>query len=110
MAQGFRFVHVGFITSRIEWFLIVCERAKCGFDFYSTSYSRKAEDRTFFRKINPSDCVDMECDAKKKVLVKDFDGTFLGGVGAVIPQVVSGVCFCLLQRRPFSFHPRKRLS
>ena len=38
-------------------------------------------------KINPADCVDMECDAKKKVIIKDEDGSFLGSVGAVIPQV-----------------------
>ena len=28
--------------------------------------------------INPSDCVDMDCDARRKVYVKDVDGTFLG--------------------------------
>ncbi|XP_078071648.1 PKHD1 like 1, tandem duplicate 1 [Mustelus asterias] len=38
------------------------------------------------RKVNPSDCVDMSCDAKKKTLLKDLDGSFLGAVGAVIPQ------------------------
>ncbi|GCB65056.1 hypothetical protein scyTo_0007633, partial [Scyliorhinus torazame] len=37
-------------------------------------------------KANPADCVDMVCDAKKKVLLKDVDGSFLGAVGAVIPQ------------------------
>ncbi|XP_041664378.1 fibrocystin-L-like [Cheilinus undulatus] len=37
-------------------------------------------------KINPSDCVDMECDAKKKSMIKDLDGSFLGAVGAVLPQ------------------------
>ncbi|KAM6899772.1 PKHD1 like 1, tandem duplicate 1 [Xenentodon cancila] len=37
-------------------------------------------------KVNPSDCVDMDCDAKKKTLLKDLDGTFLGAVGAVVPQ------------------------
>lgn len=39
-----------------------------------------------FRKANPSDCVDMDCDAKKKSLLKDLDGSFLGAVGAVVPQ------------------------
>lgn len=40
------------------------------------------------RKINSADCVDMDCDAKKKCMVKDTDGTFVGmGPGAtVLPQ------------------------
>ncbi|XP_051526679.1 fibrocystin-L-like [Myxocyprinus asiaticus] len=37
-------------------------------------------------KVNPSDCVDMDCDAKKKSMLKDLDGSFLGAVGAVVPQ------------------------
>ncbi|NP_001123871.1 PKHD1 like 1, tandem duplicate 2 isoform 1 precursor [Danio rerio] len=37
-------------------------------------------------KVNPSDCVDMDCDAKKKTMLKDLDGSFLGAVGAVVPQ------------------------
>uniref|UniRef100_A0A672GWY5 Polycystic kidney and hepatic disease 1 (autosomal recessive)-like 1 n=1 Tax=Salarias fasciatus TaxID=181472 RepID=A0A672GWY5_SALFA len=37
-------------------------------------------------KVNPADCVDMDCDAKKKTLLKDLDGSFLGAVGAVVPQ------------------------
>ncbi|OCT77100.1 fibrocystin-L [Xenopus laevis] len=37
-------------------------------------------------KINPSDCVDMDCDAKKKSLLKDLDGSFLGHQGAVVPE------------------------
>ncbi|XP_075126263.1 fibrocystin-L-like [Leptodactylus fuscus] len=37
-------------------------------------------------KANPSDCVDMTCDAKRKTLLKDLDGSFLGNIGAVIPQ------------------------
>ena len=28
----------------------------------------------------------MDCDAKKKCMVKDLDGTLLGAVGAVLPQ------------------------
>lgn len=36
--------------------------------------------------MNPSDCVDMSCDAKRKTLLKDSDGSFLGAVGAVVPQ------------------------
>ncbi|XP_044191170.1 PKHD1 like 1, tandem duplicate 1 [Thunnus albacares] len=37
-------------------------------------------------KVDPSNCVDMECDAKKKSMLKDLDGSFLGAVGAVVPQ------------------------
>ncbi|XP_024153621.1 PKHD1 like 1, tandem duplicate 1 isoform X2 [Oryzias melastigma] len=37
-------------------------------------------------KANPADCVDMDCDAKKKTLLKDLDGSFLGAVGSVVPQ------------------------
>ncbi|XP_026145815.1 PKHD1 like 1, tandem duplicate 1 isoform X2 [Carassius auratus] len=37
-------------------------------------------------KVNPSDCVDMDCDAKKKTFLKDLDGSFLGAVGAVVPE------------------------
>ncbi|KAG8441692.1 hypothetical protein GDO86_010757 [Hymenochirus boettgeri] len=37
-------------------------------------------------KANPSDCVDMTCDAKKKSLLKDLDGSFLGSRGSVVPQ------------------------
>ncbi|KAK3532561.1 hypothetical protein QTP86_024146, partial [Hemibagrus guttatus] len=36
-------------------------------------------------KVNPSDCVDMDCDAKKKSMLNDLDGSFLGAVGSVIP-------------------------
>ncbi|KAJ8334858.1 hypothetical protein SKAU_G00404970 [Synaphobranchus kaupii] len=42
--------------------------------------------RADVNKANPSDCVDMDCDAKKKCLIKDLDGSFLGSVGAVVPQ------------------------
>ena len=28
----------------------------------------------------------MACDAKKKILIKDLDGTFLGHVGTVLPE------------------------
>ena len=31
-----------------------------------------------YSKVNPSDCVDMDCDGLKKGLVVDEDGTFLG--------------------------------
>lgn len=29
-------------------------------------------------RVNPSDCVDMDCDGHKKVIVTDNDGTLLG--------------------------------
>ncbi|XP_068094025.1 fibrocystin-L-like [Hyperolius riggenbachi] len=51
-----------------------------------------AEDRKIFihrpdvTKVTPSACVDMDCDAKKKSLLKDLDGSFLGQIGAVVPQ------------------------
>lgn len=28
----------------------------------------------------------MDCDGKKKTMLKDLDGSFLGAVGAVVPQ------------------------
>ena len=31
--------------------------------------------------INPSDCVDMDCDALRKIVMKDIDGSFFGKVG-----------------------------
>ncbi|KAG8441696.1 hypothetical protein GDO86_010760 [Hymenochirus boettgeri] len=51
-----------------------------------------AEDQKVFihrpdlSKVNPSDCVDMSCDAKRKSLLKDLDGSFLGSRGSVVPQ------------------------
>ncbi|CAH2285754.1 fibrocystin-L [Pelobates cultripes] len=51
-----------------------------------------AEDQKVFihrpdpSKATPSGCVDMVCDAKRKALLKDLDGTFLGSIGSVIPQ------------------------
>ncbi|KAJ8026384.1 Fibrocystin-L [Holothuria leucospilota] len=36
--------------------------------------------------VNPSDCVDMDCDGMKKAIILDLDGSFLGDVGTVIPQ------------------------
>ncbi|XP_078542271.1 fibrocystin-L [Lissotriton helveticus] len=37
-------------------------------------------------KANPSDCVDMVCDAKRKALLKDLDGSLLGSPGSVVAQ------------------------
>eukprot|EP00795_Rhopilema_esculentum_P009048 gene9048-16692_t len=34
--------------------------------------------------INPSDCVDMDCDALRKVLIKDVDGSMFGTAGGSI--------------------------
>ncbi|ELK37593.1 Fibrocystin-L [Myotis davidii] len=42
--------------------------------------------RPDIRKVNPSDCVDMVCDAKRKSFLRDLDGSFLGNSGSVIPQ------------------------
>ncbi|XP_061164553.1 fibrocystin-L-like [Saccostrea echinata] len=42
--------------------------------------------RSDLGKINPSDCVDMACDAKIKTLLVDKDSSFLEQAGAVIPQ------------------------
>ncbi|XP_072025340.1 fibrocystin-L-like [Amphiura filiformis] len=36
--------------------------------------------------VNPADCVDMDCDAMKKALIRDLDGSLLGSVGTVVPQ------------------------
>ncbi|XP_028646739.2 fibrocystin-L-like [Erpetoichthys calabaricus] len=36
--------------------------------------------------VNPSKCVDMTCDAKRKTLLKDLDGSLLGQSGTVVPQ------------------------
>ena len=30
------------------------------------------------RWINPSDCVDMDCDARRKMVITDVDGSFIG--------------------------------
>lgn len=51
----------------------------------------KNSSKVFFHRpnvglINPSDCVDMDCDGLKKNLITDEDGSFLGKPGAVIAQ------------------------
>ncbi|XP_033119895.1 fibrocystin-L-like [Anneissia japonica] len=53
--------------------------------------SVKFDNRVFIHrpslgKVNPSDCVDMTCDAKRKVFIKDLDGGILGSSGTVIPD------------------------
>ncbi|XP_069572864.1 fibrocystin-L-like [Brachyistius frenatus] len=52
----------------------------------STEEAKVFVHRPDLGKVNPADCVDMDCDAKKKSLLKDLDGSFLGAVGAVVPQ------------------------
>ena len=39
-----------------------------------------------FSKINPADCVDMDCDGLKKVMIEDLDGTLLKTKGTVIAE------------------------
>ncbi|KAM3929151.1 fibrocystin-L-like [Leptodactylus fuscus] len=56
-----------------------------------TTSDSSEDDKVFIHRpdvtmANPSDCVDMTCDAKRKTLLKDLDGSFLGNIGAVIPQ------------------------
>ena len=38
----------------------------------------------FCSKINPSDCNDMDCDALKKAMVEDLDGSLMGTQGTWI--------------------------
>uniref|UniRef100_H2Y4C5 G8 domain-containing protein n=1 Tax=Ciona savignyi TaxID=51511 RepID=H2Y4C5_CIOSA len=52
----------------------------------SSRDSRVFLHRPSLGKINPSDCVDMECDGMKTVLMVDKDGSFLGSPGTIIPE------------------------
>ncbi|OWK04128.1 hypothetical protein Celaphus_00016362, partial [Cervus elaphus hippelaphus] len=52
----------------------------------TTEHSKVFIHRPDLSKVNPSDCVDMVCDAKRKSLLKDMDGSFLGNSGSVIPE------------------------
>nr|XP_023401443.1 fibrocystin-L [Loxodonta africana] len=52
----------------------------------TTEQSKILIHRPDISKVNPSDCVDMVCDAKRKSFLKDMDGSFLGRSGSVIPQ------------------------
>lgn len=38
----------------------------------------------FLRWVNPSDCVDMDCDGRRQVLITDIDGSFTGKAGNTI--------------------------
>ena len=44
--------------------------------------------RPNLRSVNPSDCVDLDCDAQKHILIKDLDGSLLnlGAGGTIISQ------------------------
>nr|XP_058131903.1 fibrocystin-L isoform X2 [Dasypus novemcinctus] len=52
----------------------------------TTEQSKIYIHRPDISKVNPSDCVDMVCDAKRKSFLRDMDGSFLGSSGSVIPQ------------------------
>ncbi|XP_075406661.1 fibrocystin-L [Tenrec ecaudatus] len=52
----------------------------------TTEQSKVFIHRPDISKVNPSDCVDMVCDAKRKSFLRDTDGSFLGSSGSVIPQ------------------------
>ncbi|XP_019323389.2 fibrocystin-L isoform X1 [Panthera pardus] len=52
----------------------------------TTEQSKIFIHRPDISKVNPSDCVDMVCDAKRKSFLRDMDGSFLGNSGSVIPQ------------------------
>lgn len=34
--------------------------------------------------VNPSDCVDMDCDARRQLLIRDLDGSLTGAVGGTV--------------------------
>ncbi|XP_044933989.1 fibrocystin-L [Mustela putorius furo] len=52
----------------------------------TTEQSKIFIHRPDISKVNPADCVDMVCDAKRKSFLRDMDGSFLGNSGSVIPQ------------------------
>ena len=35
-------------------------------------------------KVDPSNCVDMDCDGRRKVVITDQDGKFFGGSGKTL--------------------------
>ncbi|XP_048254422.1 fibrocystin-L-like isoform X3 [Haliotis rufescens] len=56
-----------------------------------TFYFTPKNNRVFYHhpnlgKINPSDCVDMDCDAMKKLLLRDKDGSMLGSPGSILSR------------------------
>ena len=46
------------------------------------SYSRVFVQRPSLGRVNPSDCVDMDCDGHKQIVMKDLDGSFTQMPGA----------------------------
>ncbi|CAF2873113.1 unnamed protein product [Rotaria sp. Silwood2] len=55
---------------------------------YNTSYSSVIfNGRPNLDRVNPSDCVDMDCDGLKKALLTDTDGTLFGQPSSVFSQV-----------------------
>ena len=39
------------------------------------------------RWINPSDCVDMDCDGRRQLLITDIDGSYTGNAGdTIVPK------------------------
>ena len=58
---------------------------------YSFLISRLSDFKIFHhtpitRWINPADCVDMDCDSRRKVLITDHDGSFYGTEGSIISK------------------------
>ena len=41
-----------------------------------------------FGLVNPSDCVDMPCDARKKILIVDEDGSTFGKVCCLVKRYI----------------------
>ena len=48
----------------------------------TNSYSRVFVQRPNLNRVNPSDCVDMDCDGHKQIVMKDLDGSFTQMPGA----------------------------
>ena len=40
----------------------------------------------YSRSVNPSDCVDMNCDGLKKAILDDLDGSLFGAPGTLLPE------------------------
>lgn len=56
-----------------------------GLNFYSVDQaSRLLFEQPTIQWINPSDCVDMDCDARRQQLIRDLDGSFTGSVGGTV--------------------------
>ena len=68
------------------WFVLADLFSSClGLHFDSVDeISRLYFDKSTTKWINPSDCVDMDCDARRQLLIRDLDGSFTGSVGSAI--------------------------